>query len=159
MSEASCGLVWERTRKGRQSSPHSLEIEHCSSLPGLHPLSPVQGRRQTHTQMQCCLNTEREAGLCATYCTLCLSQSQRHTPICQVIRTHLGACHSDEWVEGVSFLLTCLFLPLTVYCFLFFSNILIIIGSFARREEKYTICIFRAASTEGVRVTVFHRWP
>lgn len=80
--------------------------------------------------------------------------SHRHTPIChctEVIRTHLGACHSGELGEGVCFLLICLFSALTFSCFVFFSNILIRIGSFARREVKYTSCIFRTASARRDR--------
>lgn len=150
VSEARCGLVWEKSRKGRQPPPHSPEREHRSSLPGLQS---KDGDTHTHTQMQWYLNTKAGRHVWNLLYALPRSITATHTYICQVIRTHLGACHLSEWGEGVPSPLTCLVCALTFSCFVLFSNILISIGSFARREAKYTSCIFRAASAEGGRVS------
>lgn len=109
------------------------------------------------------------AGMCASLlCGRCLAQSQtnahRDTRLSVIALRSLEltlehAIRVSEVRAFTSCWSVCLRFS-TFSCFVFFfTNILISSGRFARREAKYTSCIFRTANTDGDRVTVFHRWP
>ena len=123
---------------------------------------PVSKDRQTHTGIDTICRHVCEPTVRSLPHSITDKCSRRHTPIChctKVIRTHLGACHSVSEVRAFTFCWSVCLRFSTFSCFVFFSNILISSGRFARREAKYTSCIFRTANTDGDRVTVFHRWP
>lgn len=77
-SEARCGLVWERSRKGRHSLPPLLfhpEIGHRSSLPGLTSLA--SSAKDSQALGDAMLIKHKGRVECVqTHCKLCLAHSQ-----------------------------------------------------------------------------------